>query len=70
MIEKKPEKGRSKFLVMGLAMGIPSTIIGLFLFFYFLDGEKILDLKYGITILVFYVFYTLYLMIKYAKQKN
>lgn len=55
---------------MGLAMGVPSTIIGVFFLFYFLDQQKILDLKYGILILVVTILNTFFVMVKYASKKD
>ncbi|MCB9094749.1 MAG: hypothetical protein H6621_06745 [Halobacteriovoraceae bacterium] len=70
MLQENDNKKKNIYLVMGLAMGVPSTIIGVFFLFYFLDQQKILDLKYGILILVVTILNTFFVMVKYASKKD
>lgn len=59
-------------LILGLALGLPSTILGVFWLTYELHRRKIISENLGLLIMVLVVVNTLYLMIRYglAKKNN
>lgn len=55
--------------VLGLAIGLPSTILGIFFFIYYLIQEEIISTMLGLTLLVLVIINVFYLMIRYAIKK-
>ena len=56
--------------IMGLALGLPSTILGLFFFLKKLQSENIISSWMTLTILVVVVLVTLFLMVKYGSKSK
>lgn len=68
---KKEDSSMKKFLiVMGLALGLPSTIVGLFFLLYQLVQEKIISWNLLLIILLVVVIYMLGLMVKNVLGKK
>lgn len=62
---------RKQLIIMGLAMGLPSSIIGLFFFLNYLVNSGYISYPIMLIILVSVISYTLYLMMTYdSKKKN
>jgi hypothetical protein len=55
--------------IVGLAIGLPSTILGIFFFIYFLIQEKIISTNLGLILIVLVIVNIFYLMIRYAVKK-
>lgn len=55
--------------VVGLAVGLPSSILGVFGFVYFLIHKEYISTAVGLSLILTIIFYTFYLMIKYANKK-
>ncbi len=61
----------NKLVVVGLALGLPSTILGISFFLYTLLKKNIISEALFLIILVAVVFNTFWLMIRYvSKRKN
>lgn len=61
---------RKQLLVMGLALGLPSTLIGLFMFLSFLEGKGYISFTTMLIVIVAVTIYTLLLMLNYARKKK
>ena len=57
------------WVVMGLAMGLPSLIIGLFFLLYYLKKENIIGWEVVLGILLLAIGNTFYWMIRYGFKK-
>lgn len=68
MSEKTPM--RKFFLVMGLALGLPSTIVGLFFLLYQLVKAELISMNALLIILLIVVGYMLFLMVKNVLGKK
>ncbi len=55
--------------VLGLAVGLPSTILGVFALVYILIEKEIISTITGLIFIVVIIAYTFYLMIRYANKK-
>ena len=67
----KLSKNSKYFVVLGLSLGLPGTIIGVFFLIYGLVENKVITWNIGLPILILVVVNTLYLMVRYAiKRKN
>ncbi len=55
--------------VLGLGLGLPSTILGIFAFVYYLMDSGYISNEIAVSIIVLVIFYTFYLMYKYANKK-
>lgn len=67
----KQESPMRKFMiVMGLALGLPSTIVGLFFLLYQLVQSQIISWNVLLIILLVVVIYMLGLMVKYVLVKK
>jgi hypothetical protein len=55
--------------ILGLAIGLPSTILGIFFFIYFLIQEKLISTNVGLILIVLVIANIFYLMIRYAVKK-
>ena len=55
--------------VVGLAVGLPSSILGVFGLIYFLTEENIISNGMGLIIILAIIGYTFFLMIRYATKK-
>ncbi len=65
MKEDKPNIAR----VLGLAVGLPSSILGVFGVVYYLISENIISTYVALALIVTIILYTFYLMIRYANKK-
>jgi hypothetical protein len=61
---------RKFFIVMGLAIGLPSTIVGLFFLLYQLVQNEVISWNALLIILLIVVFYMLFLMVKNVVGKK
>lgn len=67
----KDQSTKRKFLiVMGLALGLPSTIIGVFFLLYELVKSEIITWNFLLITLVILVIYILFLMVKNGLGKK
>lgn len=66
MKEDKPNIAK----VLGLAVGLPSSILGVFAFAYFLIEKGYVSPAIGLGLILAIIAYTFYLMIKYANKKQ
>jgi small-conductance mechanosensitive channel len=57
-------------MVMGLALGLPSTILGISLFVYYLMEQKIISHTVGLIIIVLVVVNIFYLMIRSVSKRK
>jgi len=64
MEEKKQPASRKFWLVMGLALGLPSTIVGVFFLLYYLVQNGVIGWNMALGIIILVVGYMLYLMVK------
>ncbi len=55
--------------VLGLAVGLPSSILGVFAFVYFLIDKNYISSTTGLLLIVAIIAYTFYLMLRYANKK-
>lgn len=61
---------RNQFLkAAGLAVGLPSSILGIFAGLYYLINEGFISPLVAGVIISLFIFYTFYLMIRYANKK-
>lgn len=65
MKEDKPNIAK----VLGLAVGLPSSILGVFGFVYFLIHKDLISTGVGLGLIIAIIFYTFYLMLRYANKK-
>lgn len=56
--------------VVGLAVGLPSSILGVFGAIYFLMNKNYISTGVGLILIVSIIAYTFYLMIRYATKKQ
>lgn len=66
------KEGSAKHIlkIMGLAMALPSTILGVTFGVYYLIENKVISQAVGLVIILTIVFYFFYLMIRYARSKK
>ncbi len=57
-------------IVVGLALGLPSTILGVFAILYHLVQENLISWNIALGIIVLVVLNTLYLMIRYVNKRK
>jgi len=70
-MRKKERSNKSKFfLVMGLALGLPSTIIGFFFILYQLVKNDVISWNILLVVLLLVIFYMLFLMVKNGLVKK
>ncbi len=70
-MKKKERSNKSKFLlVMGLALGLPSTIIGFFFILYQLVENDVISWNTLLVVLLVIIFYMLFLMVKNGLVKK
>ena len=55
--------------ILGLAIGLPSSILGTFFLMYFLIENKYISPLVGLSIILLIVGYTFFLMVRYANKK-
>lgn len=71
MTEEKTQPASRKFwLVMGLALGLPSTIVGVFFLLYYLVQNNIISWNVALGIIIAVVAYMLYLMVKNGLERK
>jgi hypothetical protein len=70
MKDNKPSSTKRFMIVMGLALGLPSTIVGLFFLLYQLVEKKIISWNLLLIILLVVVLYMLVLMVKNGLDKQ
>lgn len=62
---------RKHLIVMGLALGLPSTILGVFGFIYLLVQKGYINWTVALVLLLLVIFNMFYLIFRYArKSKN
>lgn len=62
---------KKKYLmVMGLAMALPSTILGVFAFVYYLIEEKIISNTLGLVLIILVIINVFYLMIRSVTKRK
>lgn len=60
-----------KYIVItSLALSLSGSVLGLSYLMYYLAKEKILSKEIGFLILIVYIFYVLYMMVRYAVSKK
>ena len=70
-MKEKERSNKSKFLlVMGLALGLPSTIIGFFFILYQLVENDVISWNTLLVVLLVIIFYMLFLMVKNGLVKK
>ena len=70
-MSETPQSPMRKFLiVMGLALGLPSTIVGLFFLLYQLVKAQIISWNALLIILLVVIGYMLFLMVKNVLDKK
>lgn len=71
MSDETPQSSMRKFLiVMGLALGLPSTIVGLFFLLYQLVKAQLISWNALLIILLVVIGYMLFLMVKNVLVKK
>ena len=53
--------------ILGIALALPSTILGVAFGVYYLISEKIISQEVGLLVIVLIVAYFFYLMVRYAR---
>ncbi len=61
---------RNIIKVMGLAVALPSTILGVFFTIYYLIENKLISTSVGLVLLLAVIIYFFYLMVRYASSKK
>lgn len=61
---------RKQLIIMGLALGLPSTLIGLFMLLSFLQSKGYISFTTMLIVIVIVTFYTFFLMLNYARKKK
>lgn len=61
---------RKQLIIMGLALGLPSSIIGLFFVLNTLVSNGFIDFNTMLILLVLMVVFTFFLMMNYARKKK
>ena len=56
--------------IVGIALALPSTILGVFFTIYYLIQENIISETLGLSFLVLIICYFFYLMVRYAIAKK
>ncbi len=70
-MKEKERSNKSKFLlVMSLAVGLPSTIVGFFFILYQLVQNDVISMNTLLILLLLVIFYMLYLMVKNGLVKK
>lgn len=57
------------FKVVGLAVGLPSSMLGVFAIGYYLVSKSVISPEIALVLLLGIIFYTFWLMIRYASKK-
>ena len=73
MTDELPEKDKQSThwsIVLGLAMALPSSIIGVFFVLWYLMEQGHIDLWHLVLILVLVIVNTLFLMVRYVSLKQ
>ncbi|MAX67927.1 MAG: hypothetical protein QF441_15175 [Bacteriovoracaceae bacterium] len=65
----KEDDGPNILKVVGLAVGLPSSILGVFGLVYYLIHEEIISTAIGLGLILAIIFYTFFLMLRYANKK-
>lgn len=55
--------------IVGLAVGLPSTILAIFFFIYHLIQTKVVSMEIGLSLIILVIAYIFYVMIRYAIKK-
>lgn len=63
-------KKTNHWVVLGLAMGLPSTIVGVFFGLYYLVQQGKISWTVGLVVLVAVILNTLFWMIRYGMVKK
>ena len=66
---KENSKKRNILKAVGLAVGLPSSMLGVFSFAYYLVSKSIISMELALVIFLSIIFYTFYMMIRYANKK-
>ena len=61
---------KKTLVVMGLAIALPSTILGAFLFFDFLVKKNFISYEVSLVLLLIVIVYFLMMMVKYGMAKK
>jgi hypothetical protein len=67
---KEPNSMRKFLIVMGLAVGLPSTIVGLFFVLYQLVQNELISWNVLLIVLLIVIIYMLILMVKNVVGKK
>lgn len=63
------EQKQNIIKIVGLAIGLPSSILGVFFLMYFLIENKYISTTTGLITILILITYTFFLMVKYANKK-
>ena len=63
------EEKQNIIKILGLAIGLPSSILGVFFLMYFLIENNYISSTVGLIVIVLIITYTFVLMVKYANKK-
>ena len=66
---KKESENTNILKVVGLAVGLPSSILGVFALGYYLVKEDIISSLMALFFLIVVIIYTFVMMIRYANKK-
>ncbi len=67
---KSDDNKQNILKIVGLAVGLPSSILGVFIIIYILVEKNIITATLGLVIILIVITYTFYLMIRYALKKQ
>lgn len=56
--------------ILGIALALPSTILGVAFSVYYLIEEKIISQEIGLIVILIVVAYFFYLMVRYARSSS
>jgi hypothetical protein len=63
------QKKQNIVKILALAIGLPSSILGVFFLMYFLIERNIISPATGLITIVVLIAYTFFMMVKYANKK-
>lgn len=66
MTNTDKQKRSNKLKAVGIALGLPSYILGVAAFCYILVSKNIISMEASLGIFLVVLFYSIYLMVRYA----
>ena len=68
-MNQSPKHNPNILKVLGIAVGLPSSILGVFFIVYYLVSKDILSSELALILILAIVGYSFYLMLRYANRR-